>query len=345
MKYSIVSFFIVFSTFIFSQSSKKQLNYLKAQIDSLIVFSTKQSFENFTFRQVFINNEKENSKLIIQLDSLMNQSINLNKRLFEINKSIKKRDVNFGSPEVLSCYGEDFKDAFPNLPTIPLEDFPTKISFNLDTLLKKKAKINYFEEILNTLKQHILLTKKNSQNVIDKSTIYSENIAFLKTRINKEIFFHKYYQKNIDKKSKFLSSLLNRKEGSQNSNDTLNINKPLDKKLSEDVSEEVIEEEYLFDINEKTEFPGGETAMNKFIQDKTKSFNQLNEEKVSGLIEVLYKQEIDGSISKAFIINGMPNCPKCEKEALRIVKQMPRWKPAMHNGKPISYYFSIKIQF
>ncbi len=51
----------------------------------------------------------------------------------------------------------------------------------------------------------------------------------------------------------------------------------------------------------------------------------------------------DGSISSIKVQRGIPNCPECDKEAIRVLKMMPNWKPGKIKGKAVSSYFNLPI--
>jgi protein TonB len=42
---------------------------------------------------------------------------------------------------------------------------------------------------------------------------------------------------------------------------------------------------------------------------------------------------------------GVPDCPACDKEAIRVVMLMPKWTPAKIGGKPVKSVFSLPIKF
>jgi len=51
----------------------------------------------------------------------------------------------------------------------------------------------------------------------------------------------------------------------------------------------------------------------------------------------------DGSISDAKVIRGVD--PHLDKEALRVISKMPKWKPAKQNGKPVRCVFNLPLRF
>ncbi|MBF1074665.1 MAG: energy transducer TonB, partial [Prevotellaceae bacterium] len=51
----------------------------------------------------------------------------------------------------------------------------------------------------------------------------------------------------------------------------------------------------------------------------------------------------DGSIASPTIVQSVD--PVLDREALRVVKMMPRWKPGLQNGKPCRTMFAIPVNF
>lgn len=55
--------------------------------------------------------------------------------------------------------------------------------------------------------------------------------------------------------------------------------------------------------------------------------------------------EKDGSIGTVTVFRGVPNCPECDQEAVRVVKLMPKWIPGKHEGKPVRSYYNLPVTF
>ncbi len=98
------------------------------------------------------------------------------------------------------------------------------------------------------------------------------------------------------------------------------------------------------DVCEKSaEFPGGFDAMNSFVSSTLEYPQQSKENGVEGKVVVKFIVETDGSISNVEILRGLDEY--CNRETLRIIKAMPRWKPAEDKGKKVRQHFVIPIQF
>lgn len=98
-------------------------------------------------------------------------------------------------------------------------------------------------------------------------------------------------------------------------------------------------------VEEMPEFPGGQQKMMEFIQRNLQYPTMEREAGVSGRCFVKFVVEMDGSIGAAEILKGVPGGPGLDKEAVRVIKSMPKWKPGKNNGKPARVYFNLPISF
>ena len=88
-------------------------------------------------------------------------------------------------------------------------------------------------------------------------------------------------------------------------------------------------------------FPGGNDSLLSFIQ-RTLQYPNID---TGGRVIVQFVVERDGSVSNAEVIRGI--CPLLDKEALRIVNLMPKWKPAylMHEDCIVRVQYMLPIWF
>lgn len=97
--------------------------------------------------------------------------------------------------------------------------------------------------------------------------------------------------------------------------------------------------------DEPAEFVGGYAALKKYIS------NNINYPPTDGCIyntSKVYTEFIvlkDGSISAIKVMRGVPDCPECDKEAVRVIKNMPNWIPAKVNGQSVNSYFRLPVKF
>ena len=88
-------------------------------------------------------------------------------------------------------------------------------------------------------------------------------------------------------------------------------------------------------------FPGGQEAMLQFLKENLQWPDV--EADVQGRVIVTFVVETDGSLTDLKVVRGLD--PAFDKEALRIVKSMPKWIPGTQNGQPIRVRYSVPVTF
>ena len=104
------------------------------------------------------------------------------------------------------------------------------------------------------------------------------------------------------------------------------------------------EENKVFDIVEQQPlFPGGPAALMKYLSENTKYPVVAQENSVQGRVTVQFVVEKDGSISDVHVLRGVD--PSLDKEAVRVVKSMPRWTPGKQNGITVRVNYRVPVLF
>ena len=98
-------------------------------------------------------------------------------------------------------------------------------------------------------------------------------------------------------------------------------------------------------VEENAEFPGGISEMVKFIQKNLQYPAMAREAGISGKCFLKFVVNENGEISNVEVLKGVPGCSDCDKEAIRVVKSMPKWKPAKMTGRSVKCYFNLPISF
>jgi protein TonB len=112
-----------------------------------------------------------------------------------------------------------------------------------------------------------------------------------------------------------------------------------------EVEEEEEEEEEVFMIVENMpEFPGGQQAMMKYIAENIKYPVIAQENGIQGRVICQFVVEKDGSISNIQVVRTSGDA-SLDKEAVRVIGTMPRWKPGKQRGKPVRVTFTLPVSF
>ena len=98
-------------------------------------------------------------------------------------------------------------------------------------------------------------------------------------------------------------------------------------------------------VDEPAEFPGGMDAMRDYLKKNMMVPGIAKENGIQGKCYLRFVVNTDGSISDVRVLRGVTDCPECDKEATRVVKNMPRWKPGRMNGKDVKMYFILPLAF
>ena len=96
-------------------------------------------------------------------------------------------------------------------------------------------------------------------------------------------------------------------------------------------------------VDEKPSFPGGESAMKSYLNSTLKYPIYAQENGVQGRVIVQFIIEKDGSISDVEISRSVFS--SLDREALRVVKAMPKWNPGKVNGIPVRVKNEVPVVF
>jgi protein TonB len=91
------------------------------------------------------------------------------------------------------------------------------------------------------------------------------------------------------------------------------------------------------------EFPGGRDSLAIFIRNHTRYPAKAKKKNISGVIEVDFLVTKDGEITKPHVLK--PLGYGCDEEAIRVVKLMPKWKPAMMGRDAMEMDFHVDVPF
>ena len=111
------------------------------------------------------------------------------------------------------------------------------------------------------------------------------------------------------------------------------------------VEEEEPEEQTIFEVVEQMpEFPnGGMAGLMRYLSKNIKYPTIAQENGTQGRVTVQFVVNRDGSIVDAKVLRGVD--PYLDKEALRVINTMPKWKPGMQRGKPVRVKFTVPVMF
>ncbi|MCH5310588.1 MAG: energy transducer TonB [Prevotella sp.] len=96
-------------------------------------------------------------------------------------------------------------------------------------------------------------------------------------------------------------------------------------------------------VEELPQFPGGAVEMMKWLTKNLKYPENAQRRKKQGRVVAQFMINTDGSVSDIKIIKSID--PQLDREALRVLKMMPAWKPGMQEGKPCRTMVVVPVWF
>jgi len=371
MKHLLLLFFIGFSYSVFAQTPKMKHKRLTAQLnleekrsDSLYEIHDQLMTETSDIRSNMMN------RTIVQLEKKEKE---INAKKLTITQSIDHLK--------LLGYNPDSIITKEQLSKFPLRSFREAKEFYMPLDIEEYEFENvsdrFFETGRNTKEDNELLTEriaaykveyplniqrtKNLEDYLVKLKEYEKQLDTTKEEyeIMGQVVSHLYWQ--LQSK---LDSLKNnyRKSGPKgfpaayakvfpHAFDPPEIVKTMDQGEFEDKPKQVevdaqkVEPVVYQVVEEQADFIGGMRALKQYLA-KNMRFPEIAQELgISGKAYVKFVVTSTGEISKVQLIKGIADCPECGEEAVRLVKAMPLWKPAMNKGKAVDSWFTLPINF
>ena len=104
------------------------------------------------------------------------------------------------------------------------------------------------------------------------------------------------------------------------------------------------EQNKVFDVVEQQpQYPGGMGALNHWLGSNIKYPVMAAENGIEGRVVVQFVVERDGSVSGVHVVRGVD--PSLDKEATRVVAQMPKWIPGKQNGSAVRVKYTVPVTF
>ncbi len=109
--------------------------------------------------------------------------------------------------------------------------------------------------------------------------------------------------------------------------------------------EEEEEEETIFMVVETMpEFPGGQKSLFEFLSKNVKYPVIAQENGIQGRVICQFVVNRDGSIVDVQVVRSGGDA-SLDKEAVRVIKSMPNWKPGKQRGKPVRVKYTVPVNF
>ena len=102
--------------------------------------------------------------------------------------------------------------------------------------------------------------------------------------------------------------------------------------------------EQVYDVVEQMpSFPGGQSALFQFLSQNIHYPEVCEENGIQGRVICDFIVEADGSISDVQVKKMVD--PSLDREAVRVIKSMPKWNPGKDKGKPVRVRYTVPVTF
>ena len=114
--------------------------------------------------------------------------------------------------------------------------------------------------------------------------------------------------------------------------------------LRMDTIEKVAEDVEIFGmVEEMPSFPGGEVKLLEYIAKNLNYPQEAIEKGIEGRVFVGFIIDVDGSVTDVKLLRGIGG--GCDEEAIRVIKSLPKWRPAKQNGVFSRVSYQIPVNF
>ena len=105
-----------------------------------------------------------------------------------------------------------------------------------------------------------------------------------------------------------------------------------------------VEKTKVFDVVERmAQFKGGDTALMGYLNKNIKYPVNAEKNGIQGRVVTTFVVERDGSITDVRVIKSVD--PSLDKEAVRVIRSMPKWNPCKQNGTAVRVKYTMPITF
>ncbi|MBS1624021.1 MAG: energy transducer TonB [Bacteroidetes bacterium] len=108
-------------------------------------------------------------------------------------------------------------------------------------------------------------------------------------------------------------------------------------------SKPIVEDKIFTVVEQMPSYPGGEGAMMKFIQEHINYPDMERENDIQGRVVVGFVVTEDGSLTDIQVKKGVSD--GINREALRVVRMLPKFNPGKQQGKPVKVSYVLPIMF
>ncbi|MBQ1626474.1 MAG: energy transducer TonB [Prevotella sp.] len=125
--------------------------------------------------------------------------------------------------------------------------------------------------------------------------------------------------------------------------DDMTNEKETDEQTPPNVAEQAEEPIQFRIVEQYPEFPGGMTEYMKWLTRNLRYPDIARSQKIQGKVVVQFIVNQDGTIADAKVVKSVN--PHLDREAMRVIRMMPSWKPGIQDNKPCKTMVAVPIVF
>ena len=96
-------------------------------------------------------------------------------------------------------------------------------------------------------------------------------------------------------------------------------------------------------VQQMPEFPGGQASLLKYLATRIKYPAIAQENGIQGRVSCSFVVDTDGSLKNIEVIRGID--PSLDSDAVRAIREMPKWKPCVQTSKAVSVKYTVPVTF
>ena len=96
-------------------------------------------------------------------------------------------------------------------------------------------------------------------------------------------------------------------------------------------------------VEQMPRFPGGETALVKYLESHINYPPEAAKNRIEGHVIVQFVVNNDGSIGEVKVVRSLEK--DLDKEAIRVIKSLPKFTPGRQDGKEVSVWYTLPVKF
>ena len=104
-----------------------------------------------------------------------------------------------------------------------------------------------------------------------------------------------------------------------------------------------VKEEIFRSVEQMPQFPGGDAALLKYLSSHINYPPMAAENNVQGKVLLQFVVEKDGKVGEVKVVRSVDK--DLDREAVRVVKTLPKFTPGRQNGQPVRVWYTLPVQF